>query len=341
MKKERVMSGMRTTHRIHLGNYYGALKNWVELQNTNQYECFFGAMDWHALTDAFDRAHEINAYTREIIADWIAYGLDPEKSVIFVQSQVPQHLEILMILANITPFGWLSRVTTWKDAEEELKAKDAHNLGRFAYPVLQTADIIAYRGTKVPVGKDQVAHLEISREIVRRLNRLYKKAKIPEMEALLTETPLVPGLDGRKMSKSYGNHIPLTEDEKTLRKLCNKMRTDSKRATREDPGEPEDCTVYDFHKLVSGAEDLAWVEQGCRSAGIGCGDCKLRLAENFNKMMEGPREIKKQLLNEPKKLDEIIHEGCARARREANESLRMLREAMGFQSFDYAGGGKS
>ncbi|MEC9283360.1 MAG: tryptophan--tRNA ligase [Bdellovibrionota bacterium] len=338
MSKARVMSGMRTTERIHLGNYFGALKNWVRLQDETDYECFFGAMDWHALTDAFGRANEINEVAREVIADWIAYGINPEKSVIFIQSQVPQHLEINMILSNITPFGWLDRVTTWKDAKEELQAKDAHNLGRFGYPVLQTADILAYQGTHVPVGRDQVPHLELSREIVRRFNRIYK-ANLPEMEALLTESPVLPGLDGRKMSKSYGNHIPLTESAKKVKKLCNKMLTDPKRETREDPGEPEDCqAVYKFHKLVSSAEDLSWVEEGCRTAGIGCGDCKARLAENLNKIMEEPREIKKELLNNPKNLDDIIQDGCARARKEANETLRMMRDAMGFKSFDYPGG---
>ncbi|MFK8138797.1 MAG: tryptophan--tRNA ligase [Bdellovibrionales bacterium] len=334
-KVKRVMSGMRTTGQLHIGNYFGALKNWIHLQE--DYDCYFGAMDWHSLTDAFKTSKEIQGYTREIIADWIAWGIDPEKSTVFVQSQVPQHIEIHMILSNITPMGWLDRVTTWKDAEEELKQKDAHNLGRFAYPVLQTADIMAYRGQAVPVGKDQIPHLELSREIVRRFNHLYK-TKLPEPQALMSETPYVVGLDGRKMSKSYGNLIPIIAEEKKIKKLCNKMTTDPKRLTREDPGEPKDCVaVYPYHKILSSADDLKWVEEGCRTAGIGCGDCKAKLAQNLNNMMMEAREKKKDLLNQGHLLDDIIAEGCAKARKEADETLRTMRDAMGITGYSYRG----
>tara|TARA_B100001248_G_scaffold262724_1_gene261614 strand:- start:4746 stop:5762 length:1017 start_codon:yes stop_codon:yes gene_type:complete len=329
-KQPRVMSGMRTTQSLHIGNYFGALKNWLELQK--QYECFFGAMDWHAMTNAYKKPKEIDEYTKDIIADWIAWGLDPEKNVIFIQSMVPEHLELSMIFANLTPMGWLERVTTWKDAKEELQQSDAYNLGRFSYPVLQTADISIYQASLVPVGKDQVAHLEISREIVRRFNRLYK-AKLPEPKPLLTETPLITGTDGRKMSKSYGNVLPLTAEPKKIEKLCKKMVTDPQRVTREDPGNPEVCPVYDFHKLYSTNEDLQWVMKGCTTAGIGCGDCKLKLAANINEKMADALAKKKDLLKDSRKLDSIIVEGSRRARTEAQKTLAYVREMMGFSDY--------
>ena len=245
----RVMSGVRVTGSLHIGHYWGTLRNWFKLQN--EFECFFGVMDWHGMTSAYKNSHEISGWTKDIFAELIAWGLDPQKNTFFIQSQVPEHLELFMVFANMTPMGWLERVTTWKDAEEEAKQNDTHNLGRFAYPVLQTADIAMYRADKVPVGQDQVAHLEISREIVRRFNHIYK-AKLPEPKPLLTETPLIPGLDGRKMSKSYGNTLLLTEpDEKALKKKVNMMLTDPQRARRENPGNPEVCPVYYYHKLYS------------------------------------------------------------------------------------------
>lgn len=325
-RKQRVMSGMRVTGRLHIGHYWGALQNWVKLQD--EYECFFGAMDWHGMTTAYKSPKDIAPWTREMIAEFLAWGVDPEKSTIFIQSRVPEHLELFMILANITPMGWLERVNTWKDAVEEMKTTDTHNLGRFAYPVLQAADIAIYRAQKVPVGADQVSHLEIAREITRRFNHLYK-AKLPEMNPLLTEIPLVPGLDGRKMSKSYGNSLYLTEDsEKELKKKVNLMVTDPARVRREDPGEPTKCSVYGYHKLYSTADDIQWVEAGCRSAGIGCGDCKGRLAANIEKISVGPREKKKELLNNPNQLDSIIDAGCEKARKEAQKTLQIVRSSM-------------
>ncbi|MGZ3772072.1 MAG: tryptophan--tRNA ligase [Pseudobdellovibrionaceae bacterium] len=325
-RKLRVMSGMRVSGRLHIGHYWGALQNWIKLQD--EYECFFGAMDWHGMTTAYKAPKEIAPWTREMIAEFIAWGVDPEKTTLFIQSRVPEHLELFMIFANITPMGWLERVNTWKDAIEEMKATDTHNLGRFAYPILQAADIAIYRAQKVPVGADQVSHLEISREIVRRFNHLYK-AKLPEMVPLLTEIPLVPGLDGRKMSKSYGNTLYLTEDtEKDLKKKVNMMVTDPARVRREDVGEPTKCSVYGYHKLYSSAEDLPWVENGCRTAGIGCGDCKGRLAANIEKLSCGPREKKKELLNNAKLLDSIIDAGCEKARKEAQKTLEIVRSSM-------------
>lgn len=325
VRKPRIMSGCRTTSQLHVGNYWGAINNWLKLQN--DHECYFGVMDLHGLTTAYKSSGEINQFNRDIFADMIAWGLDPNKNTIFIQSKIPEHIELFMHFANLTPMGWLERVPTWKDAEEEAKASDTHNLGRFAYPVLQAADIALYKGEKVPVGADQVAHLELTREIIRRFNHLYK-GKIPEPQALLTETPLVPGLDGRKMSKSYGNGLLLTEDEKTLKKKVNSMLTDTKRLRREDVGNPADCTVFSFHKLYSTAEDLKWVVEGCTTAGIGCGDCKAKLCANIEEKTKIPREKKKELLNNPKALDSIIDQGTEKARSEARRNLDQIKDWM-------------
>lgn len=324
-RKSRVMSGMRTTGKLHIGHYFGTLRNWIKLQN--DYECYFGAMDWHGMTTAYKESKEIPAWTRETIAEWVAWGIDYEKQYVFVQSLVPEHNELFMILANLTPMGWLERVPTWKDAEEEARATDTHNLGRFAYPVLQAADVAIYKGDKVPVGQDQVAHLELTREIIRRFNHVYK-GKWPEPAALLTDTPLVLGLDGRKMSKSYGNGVDMTEEPKALEKKIKGMPTDPARVRREDKGEPTKCTVYSYHKLFSTPDDWAWVESGCRTAGIGCGDCKGRLIQRMESLMKEPREKKKELLNNPKLLDSIIFEGSAKARAKAQENLREIKELM-------------
>lgn len=328
MIQNRILSGVRVTHRLHVGNYWGAVQNWIQLQNSNQYQCFFGVMDWHGLTTAYKSSAETSEYTKDIFADLIAWGIDPEKVTLFIQSQVPEHLELFMIFANLTPLGWLERVPTWKDAVEEAKQNDTHNLGRFAYPVLQAADIALYQAQLVPVGADQVAHLELSREIVRRFNHIYK-SDLPEMKPLLTQTPLVTGLDGRKMSKSYNNTLFLTEDsEKSLQKKVNSMLTDPQRARRENPGNPEVCTVYGFHKLYSSSTDLEWVIQGCTTAGIGCGDCKKRLTENIEKVTLEPRERKKELLSDPVKLERIIRSGCEKAKIEAQKTLKKIRKNM-------------
>lgn len=320
----RIMSGTRTSGKLHVGHYFGAIKNWQELQK--QYNCFFGVMDWHGMTTAYKQSESIPHWNRDVFAELIAWGIDYEKQTVFIQSQVPEVLELFMVFSNLTPMGWLERVPTWKDAEEEAKASDTHNLGRFAYPILQAADIAIFRGMKVPVGADQVAHLELTREVIRRFNHIYK-AKLPEPQALLTETPLVPGLDGRKMSKSYNNGLELTEDQKSVEKKIKGMPTDPQRVRREDKGEPTRCNVFTFHKLFS-VKDLEWVETGCRTAGIGCGDCKMKLAQNFNSLVEEPREKKKDLLNHPERLDSIIREGCEKARIEARKTLEIVREAM-------------
>lgn len=323
-----IMSGMRSTHHLHIGNYHGALKQWLELQN--DYVGFYGVMNWHALTSHYKEAASTMSFAREIFAEWIAWGLNPEKNTIYIQSEVPEHIELTMFFMMLTPMSWLERVPTWKDAEEEAKANDTHNLGRFMYPVLQAADIAVYRGTHVPIGQDQIAHLELSREIIRRFNHIYS-GKLPEPKPIFSETPTLMGNDGRKMSKSYGNAFTLTQEEPEISKTLKAMPTDPARVRRHDPGEPTKCPVYGFHKLYSSAADLEWVEAGCRSAGIGCGDCKKKLGENINAAMAGPREIKKDLLGTPGKIDRLIADGCARARIEAGKQIAQIREWTGFK----------
>jgi len=324
-KKAKVMSGTRTTGSLHIGHYFGWLSNCLKFQN--EYDCYFGVMDWHGMTTAYKNAHDIKVWNRDIMAEIIAWGIDPEKSTVFIQSMIPEHIELFTIFANLTPMGWLERVNTWKDAVEEMKANDTHNLGRFMYPVLQAADIAIYFGALVPVGADQTAHLELSREIIRRFNKLYK-GQIPEPKAMLTETPAFPGLDGRKMSKSYGNSILLSEEEKTLKKKINGMVTDTNRVRREDVGNPEVCPVYSYHKLFSTDDDLKWVVSGCTTAAIGCGDCKARLCGNIEQMIKIPREKKKELLNNPKTLDSIIDAGCEKARKDARQNIQIIKDWM-------------
>ena len=325
-----LMSGMRPTGSLHFGNYFGALKHWVDLQD--KYRCFFGSVDWHAMTDAYKSTKKIPQNVRIMFAEWIAWGIDPNKSVLFVQSRVPAHLELFIILANLTPMGWLERVPTWKDAIDELKSNDAYNLGRFAYPVLQAADIALYNGEVVPVGQDQVAHIELAREIIRRFNRVYNTDILKEPQALLTKTPLLIGTDGKKMSKSKNNAFPLLTGPSEVKKLCNKMLTDPQRARREDKGNPDVCSVFHFHKLFSSKEDISWAFQGCKTAGIGCGECKAKLAGNINLKMAKPLETKKKLLEKPKVLDEIIEDGCRRAQEVAQETLNKIYKVMSFKA---------
>jgi len=323
-----IMSGMRTTAQLHIGNYHGALKQWLELQK--DYKGFYGAMNWHAMTSRYKEPHDVMNFVREIVAEWLAWGLDPDQNIIFVQSEVPEHVELCMFFLMMTPMSWLERVPTWKDAEEDAKASDTHNLGRFMYPVLQAADIAIYRGTHVPIGQDQIPHLELSREIIRRFNFLYG-GNLPEPKPIFSQTPTLVGSDGRKMSKSYSNAFALTQEPDEITKTLRAMPTDPARVKRTDPGEPTKCPVYSFHKLYSNAEDLTWVEAGCRSAGIGCGDCKKKLGDNINSEMMGPREAKRKLLVDGDKLDMIIADGCARARKEAKIQIDQVRSWTGFK----------
>ncbi len=325
MSKARLLTGTRTTGSLHVGHYWGTIRNWIALQN--DYECFIGAMDWHGMTSLYKNTHDIMRWNREIIAELIAWGIDSEKTTLFIQSLVPEHLELFIIFANLTPMGWLERVPTWKDSEEENRQADTHSLGRFAYPVLQAADIAIYRGQVVPVGQDQVAHIELSREIIRRCNSLYK-LKLPEPKPVLTDTPVLLGLDGRKMSKSYNNGILMTEEESVLKKKTNAMVTDPARVRRNDPGDPEKCSVFSYHKLYTQQEEQLEIISGCKSAALGCGDCKAKLFNNMNKKMQEPREKKKELLNQPQLLDQIISAGCTKARQEAQATLRTVKDAM-------------
>jgi tryptophanyl-tRNA synthetase len=324
-----IMSGARSTGRYHIGNYFGAIKNWLELQN--EYKGYYGVMDWHAMTTSYKTPHEVQHWARDNFAELIAWGLDPEKNTLFIQSHVPEHIELFSYFLMITPMSWAERVPTWKDAEEDAKANDTHNLGRFTYPILQAADIAVYKGTHVPIGTDQIHHLELSREIIRRFNFLYG-GKLPEPKPIFTSIPTLLGTDGRKMSKSYNNTFYLIQEEKELADTLRLTPTDPARVRRTDPGEPTICPVYSFHKLFSSADDIAWVEQGCRSAGIGCGDCKKKLGSNINELMAKPREKKKELLSNPDQLDSIIADGCHRARKVARETLQQVKDWTGFSA---------
>ena len=414
-KRSRVVSGMRPTGRLHIGHYFGALENWVRLQNDPGYECFYFIADWHALTSDYADTSGVAQNTIEIMTDYLAAGLDPAKSVIFQQSLVPEHAELHLLLSMVTPLSWLERVPTYKEALEQVKDKDLHNYGFLGYPCLQTADIVIYSDSGaqlyVPVGEDQVSHVELSREIVRRftqfygwnISRLYfekittagyevlktelnlpeiagkeaaekfaagvdvtaqfadsvwipllrayatdiglenffaKVKKVPhlvefrhvlsEPGVMLTKTPRIPGLDGRKMSKSYGNAITLSETDEEIRKKTKVMVTDPARKRRTDPGNPDVCPVFDWHKLFSAGEPgrLEWVRQGCTTAGIGCIECKAAMAENLIQWIGPKREARNKWENDPKGVLEIIDDGSRRARVEAKKTMERVREAV-------------
>jgi tryptophanyl-tRNA synthetase len=398
-KRNRVVSGMRPTGRLHIGHYFGALENWVRLQNDPGYECFYFIADWHALTSDYADTSGVAQNTIEIMTDYLAAGLDPAKSVIFQQSLVPEHAELHLLLSMVTPLSWLERVPTYKEALEQVKDKDLHNYGFLGYPCLQTADIVIYseEGAQlyVPVGEDQVSHVELSREIVRRFDFfnagkirgglterqwqgaldlvarnlppghyegstgsepvvLLSKARSelglekyldmirsnPEYftsadllmppSVMLTKTPRIPGLDGRKMSKSYGNAITLSETDEEIRKKTKVMVTDPARKRRTDPGNPDVCPVYDWHKLFSAGEAgrLEWVRQGCTTAGIGCIECKAAMAENLIKWIAPVRERRVEYEKRPGLVLEMIDEGSKRARVEAKKTMERVREAV-------------
>ena len=418
---KRVLSGMRPTGRLQIGNYFGALQNWVRLQDDPSYDCFYFVADWHALTSDYADTSAIAENTLQVAIDFLAAGLDPQKSVIFLQSQVPEHAELHLLLSMITPLGWLERIPTYKEALDNIKDKDLHTYGFLGYPTLQTADIVMYsdpgKPLIVPVGEDQVAHVELSREIVAAFNsyygykvrfeewkkedydgllrvlyprsparagslsgsgdpsrhrsvsgsegRTHSEARpvtlealrlrvreegvvnvaarmvsgssgayfeadpvLTEPSALLTPTPRVPGLDGRKMSKSYGNTIGLREDTDSIVKKLKSMQTDPARARRTDPGDPEKCPVWDLHKVYSSAETRAWVQQGCRSAGIGCLECKAPLIEKVVEEVSGITKRAVEFEENPELVRGIIAEGCERARAAARDTLDAVRQAM-------------
>jgi tryptophanyl-tRNA synthetase len=405
-KKSRVLSGMRPTGRLHIGHYFGALQNWVRLQNDPGYECFYFIADWHALTSDYADTSGVAENTLQIMIDYLAAGLDPAKSVIFQQSVIPEHAELHLLLSMVTPLGWLERVPTYKEALENVKDKDLHNYGFLGYPILQCADIVIYskEGAQlyVPVGEDQVSHVEISREIVRRFNTFYgldvsatlflrenehalrqvashsephlhsdwkypveqsirtfligrfrsaaaeeginnfletvrnlgdffrRNEVLKEPDVMLTKTPRIPGLDGRKMSKSYGNAIMLSETDEEIRKKTKVMVTDPARKRRTDPGNPDVCPVYDWHKLFSAEEPgrLEWVRQGCTTAGIGCIECKDAMATNLIKWIAPVRERRVEYEKNPKRVLEILDEGSKKAGKVAQGTMERVREAV-------------
>jgi tryptophanyl-tRNA synthetase len=396
MFAERVLSGMRPTGSLHLGHYHGVLKNWIELQN--EYECLFFVADWHALTTHYDNPHLIEENVWNMVIDWLAAGVDPAHATMFIQSRVPEHAELHLLLSMMTPLGWLERVPTYKDQQEKLAEKDLSTYGFLGYPLLQSADILIYRANKVPVGEDQVPHIEFTREIARRFNHLYgresgfedkaklavkklgsKKAKLydelrtryqeqgdddalesakallneaqnlsmgdrerlfgylegggkmilPEPEALLTVASRMPGLDGQKMSKSYGNTIALREDPDSVVKKIRTMPTDPARVRRADPGDPDKCPVWQFHLVYSNDATRQWVREGCTSAGIGCLDCKQPVIDAVLAEQQPMHERAKPFEEDPTLVRNLIADGCEKARDLAQETLRDVREAMG------------
>ncbi|MDP2825017.1 MAG: tryptophan--tRNA ligase [Sulfuritalea sp.] len=396
MYAEKVLSGMRPTGRLHLGHYHGVLANWIKLQH--EYPCLFFVADWHALTTAYDEPGTITDNTRDMIIDWLAAGVDPSQATIFIQSKVPEHAELHLLLSMMTPLGWLERVPTYKDQQEKLSHKDLTTYGFLGYPLLQAADILIYRANRVPVGDDQVPHVEFTREIARRFNHLYgrepgfedkareavkklgskrarlydelrtryqergesealeqahellneaqslslgdrerlfgwlegtRKMILVEPDALLTHASRMPGLDGQKMSKSYGNTIAMREDADAITRKIRTMQTDPARVRRTDAGDPDKCPVWQFHLIYSGAEVRAWVQGGCRSAGIGCIECKQPVIEAVLKEQEPMRERAKMYEEDPQLVRNIIADGCEKARKLAQETMRDVREAIG------------
>ncbi|WP_455222318.1 tryptophan--tRNA ligase [Kaarinaea lacus] len=393
---QRVLSGMRPTGQLHLGHYHGVLKNWLRLQHT--YECFFFVADWHALTTHYDDPSNISASAYDMVVDWLAVGINPGSAKIFIQSQVPEHAELHLLLSMITPLSWLERVPSYKDQQEKLKEKDLATFGFLGYPLLQSADILMYKAGQVPVGEDQVVHVELTREVARRFNHLYgrepgfeekaeaaivkmgkKNAKLykelrrkyqeqgdqealetaralldtqqnitlgdrerlfgylegagkiilPEPQALLTESPKMPGLDGQKMSKSYGNTISLRENPEDVEQKLRTMPTDPARVRRTDPGDPNKCPVWEFHKVYSDDETRNWVQKGCTTAGIGCIDCKQPIIDAVLKELEPIQERAKEYLDDPKIVQNFISEGVEAARDVAEDTLEEVRAAMG------------
>ena len=327
-QRKRVLSGMRPTGKLHLGNYVGALDNWVRMQD--KYDCFFFIADWHALTTDYADTSGIKQNSLEVALDWLAAGLDPERCTMFIQSHVPQHAELHLLLSMITPLGWLERVPTYKEQRDNIKEKDLGTYGFLGYPLLQSADILIYRGDFVPVGDDQVPHVELTREVARRFNAFYAKQVevFPEPQPLLTPSPRLPGTDGRKMSKSYGNTILLTDPEPVVRQKLKTMVTDPRRIRRSDPGDPDVCPVGDLHKLFSDAATMAKVIEGCRSAGIGCIECKGWAADALVQILNPIQERRKKYESNPRLAWDILEAGCVRARAIANATMQDVRNAM-------------
>ncbi len=336
--KQRILSGMRSTGKLHLGNYVGALANWVKLQDS--YDCFFFIADWHALTTDYADTSQVKQNSVEVMLDYLAAGLDPKKCTMFIQSHVPQHAELHLLLSMITPLGWLERVPSYKEQQQNIRDKDLNTYGFLGYPLLQSADIMLYQAHFVPVGEDQVPHIEITREIARRFNSFYPKLGrqgdrepqhtyvFPEPQALLTPSPKLPGTDGRKMSKSYDNSILMSDSEPVVRQKLKTMVTDPARVRRNDPGNPDVCPVGDVHKIFSSGATLQEVYAGCRSAGIGCIECKSWAADALLKILNPIRERREHYEQHPKEAWEILENGAEKARTASEATMKEVRAAM-------------
>lgn len=327
MTKGRIFSGMQPSGRFHLGNYMGALENWVRLQH--EYECFFSIVDLHALTSSYSDTSKLQENVMEMAIDWLSAGLDPEKNVIFVQSHVKEHAELALLLGMSTPLSWLERVPTYKDKLQNWYAqgKDNNTYGFLGYPVLMAADIMLYKATCVPVGEDQSAHLELTREIVRRFNYLYNREVFPEPQAVFSKAKVLPGIDGRKMSKSYGNTIPFGAGPEEMWERIRMMTTDPQRIKKTDPGHPEVCIVYAFHKVFN-PEEYEEIGARCRAGEIGCVECKKRLAEKMNALLADIHTKREELSKKPEYIKEVLDYGAQRARKEAEKTMAEVKTAM-------------
>lgn len=324
MEKKMILSGMRPTGSLHLGNYFGALENWIKLQD--DYECYFAVADWHALTTGYENTDDIKNNITDMVIDWVSAGLDPEKCNMFIQSKVLEHAELHLLFSMITPLSWLLRCPTYKDQLQQMKDKNITTYGFLGYPCLQASDILLYKANFVPVGEDQLPHLELTREIARRFNFIYGDV-LPEPQPLLTKAKVLPGLDGRKMSKSYGNTITLSESPDSIRNKVKTMITDPARIKKDDPGHPEVCSVYAFHKIFN-VEEVAEVESDCRGGKIGCVQCKKRLAEKMVQYMEPIYERRQAILQKPEMIKEIIQNGTENAKKKAAQTMNEVRSAM-------------
>ena len=321
----RVLSGMQPSGLMHLGNLLGALENWKSLQA--QYECYFFVADWHAMSTNYADTGRIKEFTQELLIDWLAAGIDPERATVFVQSGIPEHAILHLLFSMIVPIPWLERNPTYKEKQEEIKEKDLSTYGFLGYPVLQAADILLYKPDIVPVGKDQLPHLELTREIGRRFNNLYSPV-FPEPKEHLTQFPKVMGTDGRKMSKSYGNTINLSDTEAVVRQKLKTMVTDPARVRRTDKGNPDVCPVFDFHKIYSSADVVKQVDQDCRTAAIGCIDCKRQVADAMVERYQPMWDKRATILQHPEQTQEMVEEGRKRASHVAQETMQEVKTAM-------------
>ena len=326
MSKKRVLSGMQASGKLHLGNLVGALENWKRMQD--DYECYYFIADWHALSTNYEHTDDIASYRMEMAADWLAAGIDPERAVLFVQSQVPEHAVLHLFLSMIVPVSWLERNPTYKEKMDNIQDKDLATYGFLGYPVLQAADIALYKADLVPVGIDQLPHLELTRELVRRFNHIYRCQVLKEPEAKISQVPKLKGTDGRKMSKSYNNAIFIGEEPEEVEKKIRGMITDTKRARRKDPGEPDDCNLFPLHLIYSSEKEREEIRKGCRSAEMGCTDCKALLLKNLLPALKPHREKRKELLEKPERILEILSEGSKKARIVAQTTLEEVKIAM-------------